>query len=136
MALAAEKPHSRRKPGPTLQRLRRRLSGSRLSPGMRFLNAPPEETAPRSTERLSAERLGYNCEWRLTRACSIRRHQARPLRGPARMPGRRPLRLDYRPRRPAARIRQRRDPALARLSLRTAVAMNSDATQTGPRASR
>src|SRR5438034_9628464 len=36
MALPTENPHSRRKPGPILQRLDRRISGSRLSPGMRI----------------------------------------------------------------------------------------------------
>src|SRR6266436_4022997 len=36
MALPTESPHSRRKPGPTFQRLSRRISGSRLSPGMRI----------------------------------------------------------------------------------------------------
>src|SRR5712691_7689984 len=42
MALPTENPHSRRKPGPTLQRPRRGKSGSRLSPGMRiFLVATP-----------------------------------------------------------------------------------------------
>src|SRR5207247_2235622 len=37
-------PHSRRKPGPISQRLRRRISGSRLSPGRRFLLSVPPST--------------------------------------------------------------------------------------------
>ena len=35
-ARVARKPHSRRKPGPTVQRSPKRTSGSRLSPGTRF----------------------------------------------------------------------------------------------------
>src|SRR6266852_1658079 len=45
MALAAEKAHSRRKPGPTFQRLRRRISGSRLLPGMWFFLCSPGANA-------------------------------------------------------------------------------------------
>src|SRR5713101_1349578 len=63
MTLPSENPHSRRKPGPTLQRLRPRTSGSRLSPGMRIFwdNVPPEQR--RSDSAQSDSGLSYSAAW-------------------------------------------------------------------------
>src|SRR5437588_144625 len=55
MTLPTKNPHSRRKPGPTLQPPRRWIGGSRLSPGMQFFwnNVPSGQHAPfgAATER-------------------------------------------------------------------------------------
>src|SRR5205823_1077722 len=52
--------HSRRKPGPTFQRFRRRMSGSRLSPGMPIFgplrSGSPDQARPRGWQRLPRRR--------------------------------------------------------------------------------
>ena len=46
LVIIPKNPHSRRKPGPTLLRLGRRIRGSRLAPGMRFCSSQRHRSMP------------------------------------------------------------------------------------------